>query len=71
MKNLSIDEMWARLEEEGLCEQALQLATDLMGYSKDTMCAILLSYTGYRTFAQLDGERTGDWDDTEDEDEED
>ena len=47
-------EMWERLEELGVCEQTLQIVTDINGYSEETMLDILYAHTGYRTFEQLE-----------------
>lgn len=54
MKELTIIEMWERLEEMGVCEQTLQIVTDINGYSKETLCDVLYAHTGYRDFDQLD-----------------
>lgn len=54
MKNLTIDEMWEELENLGVCEQTLQIITDINGYNEDTMLDVLYAHTGYRSFDQLE-----------------
>lgn len=46
--------MWERLEELGVCEQTLQIVTDINGYNKETLLDILYVHTSYRSFEQLD-----------------
>ena len=47
-------EMWNILLNLGVCEQTLQVVTDINGYSEETLCDILYAVTGYRDFDQLD-----------------
>lgn len=44
------EEMWEALKDMGVCEQALQLITDINGYNKETMLDILYAHTGEREF---------------------
>lgn len=46
--------MWDRLLEMGVSEQTLQIASDINGYSTETMEDILYATTAYRSFDQLD-----------------
>lgn len=50
---MSKNEIWDKLIDLGVCEQALQLCTDLDGYSEDTLYNILYAHTGYRNFSQM------------------
>lgn len=54
MREWTIDEMWEELENLGVCEQTLQIVTDINGYSKETLLDILYAHTGYRNFDQLE-----------------
>lgn len=54
MTSLSINEMWERLENLGVCEQTLQIVTDINGYSEESLLDILYAFTGYRKFDQLE-----------------
>ena len=49
----TVGEVWDRLLDLGVCEQALQLITDINGYSVDTLYDVLYSHTGYRNFSQM------------------
>ena len=55
-KNMNKNEMWEKLLELGVCEQTLQVVTDINGYSEETMEDILYAVTGERDFEQLDCE---------------
>ena len=52
--NNTLNEMWDRLLSLGVCEQTLQIVTDINGYSEETLLDILYAATGYRNFEQLD-----------------
>lgn len=54
MREWTIEKMWEELENLGVCEQALQIVTDINGYSEETLLNILYAYTGYRNFDQLE-----------------
>lgn len=54
MMNLSIAEMWERLEEMGVSEQTLQIVTDINGYNEETLLDVLYAFSGYRNFEQLE-----------------
>ena len=54
MREWTIDEMWEELENLGVCEQTLQIVTDINGYSEETLLDILYAQTGYRNFDQLE-----------------
>ena len=48
-------EMWDTLQDVyGVSEQTLQVVTDLNGYSEETMCDVLYSVAGLRSFEQDD-----------------
>lgn len=47
------NEMWEKLLELGVCEQTLQVVTDINGYSEETMEDILYAVTGERDFDSL------------------
>ena len=51
---MRIIEMWNKLLEHGVCEQTLQIVTDINGYSTETMEDVLYAHTGYRSFDQLE-----------------
>lgn len=51
---MSKEQMWERLGELGVCEQTLQIVTDINGYSEETMLDILYAHTGYRNFEQME-----------------
>lgn len=51
---MTLGEMWNRLLEIGVCEQALQIVTDINGYSEQTLLDVLYSVTGYRDFEQFE-----------------
>lgn len=48
------DEMWDALCDLGVQEQTLQIVTNIMGYSEETLLDVLYAFTGYRNFEQLD-----------------
>ena len=55
---MNTEKLWDRLIDEGIAtNDELQLVTDLMGYSEDTMYAVLFSRTGYRNFEQMEDEQ--------------
>lgn len=54
MMNLSIAEMWERLEEMGVSEQTLQIVTGINGYNEETLLDVLYAFSGYRNFEQLE-----------------
>ena len=47
------DEIWDKLIDLGVCEQTLQIVTDINGYSKETLLDVLYAYSGYRNFEQM------------------
>ena len=47
------DFMWDVLEGHGVSEQTLRVATDIAGYSEETLCAVLESVTGYKDFFEF------------------
>ena len=47
------DEIWDTLIDLGVCEQTLQIVTDINGYSKKTLLDILYAHTGLRNFEQM------------------
>ena len=47
---MTVAEMWEALENMGVCEQALQLITNINGYNEETMLDILYAHTGEREF---------------------
>jgi hypothetical protein len=50
----NLQEIWDFLIEHNLCsEQTLQVATDVGGFTEETMNTIIYSLTGYNTFEQL------------------
>ena len=51
----AIDVVWDKLIDLGVSEEALQLVTDINGYSIDTLYDVLYSRTGYRNFSQMEG----------------
>lgn len=50
---MTIEQMWAELQEQGVSEETLQVVTDINGYSTEAMEDILYAVTGYRSFDQL------------------
>lgn len=50
------EDMWNKLLELGVCEQALQIVTDINRYSTETLEDVLYAHTGYRAFDQLGGD---------------
>ena len=52
-----LDAYWDELVARSIATEAeLQLVTDINGYTKETLDAILFSRTGYRSFDQMDDE---------------
>lgn len=51
---MSKEEMWDKLLDLGVCEQTLQIVTDINGYSEETLLDILYAHTGFRNFEQLE-----------------
>lgn len=46
--------MWDILQEQfNVSEQTLQVATDINGFSEETMCDILYAVSGYNDFEQI------------------
>jgi hypothetical protein len=52
--DMTINQMWDKLLEMGVSEQTLQIVTDINGYSEQTLLDVLYSYSGFRTFEQLE-----------------
>ena len=50
---LTMDEMYDKLIEQGVSEQTINIVTDIIGWNPDSMLKILYAATGYRTFDQL------------------
>lgn len=48
------EEKWNKLLEMGVSEQTLKICTDVAGYYYKTLEDILYSYSGYRSFDQLE-----------------
>ena len=49
--------IWDRLVDEGIAtEKELELVTDIIGYSVETLYSVLYSRTGYRNFEQMEDE---------------
>ena len=54
MKNLTIEEMWEKLEDIVVSEETLQVVTDINGYNETALKDILYAVTGLNDFDQLD-----------------
>ena len=54
MKNLSVEQAWDILLDNGVSEETLQTVTDIVGYNMDAMESILYSRLGYNDFSQID-----------------
>lgn len=52
-KTMTTAEMWDALEEMGVSEQALQVVTNINGYSEQTMRDVLYVVAGCHDFDQL------------------
>lgn len=50
---LTMDEMYDKLIEQGVSKQTINIVTDIIGWNPDSMLKILYAATGYRTFDQL------------------
>ena len=50
---LTMDEMYDKLIEQGVSQQTINIVTDTIGWNPDSMLKILYAATGYRTFDQL------------------
>lgn len=50
---LTMDEMYDKLIEQGVSQQTINIVTDIIGWNPDSMLKILYAATGYRTFDQL------------------
>lgn len=52
------NEIWDRLVDEGIAtDDELNLITDIIGFSEETLYSVLFSRTGYRNFEQMEDER--------------
>ena len=57
MENKKVAEIWDYLEDTGIATDGeLQLASNLCGYSVETMEAVIYAKTGYRSLEQLKSE---------------
>lgn len=50
---LTMDEMYDKLIEQGVSKETINIVTDIIGWNPDSMLKILYAATGYRTFDQL------------------
>lgn len=50
---LTMDEMYDKLIEQGVSKQTINIVTDIIGWNPESMLKILYAATGYRTFDQL------------------
>lgn len=50
---LTMDEMYDKLIEQGISKETINIVTDIIGWNPDSMLKILYAATGYRTFDQL------------------
>lgn len=50
---LTMDEMYDKLIEQGVSEQTINIVTDIIGWNPDSMLKILDAATGYKSFDQL------------------
>ena len=51
-----LDEMWDKLIELGVSEEALKLVTTINGYSEETMNTVVYARFGYQDLGQLEEE---------------
>lgn len=50
---LTMDEMYDKLIEQGVSKQTINIVTDIIGWNPDSMLKILYAATGYESFDQL------------------
>lgn len=50
---LTMDEMYDKLIEQGVSQQTINIVTDIIGWNPDSMLKILDAATGYKSFDQL------------------
>lgn len=50
---LTMDEMYDKLIEQGVSQQTIYIVTDIIGWNPDSMLKILDAATGYKSFDQL------------------
>lgn len=50
---MTVGEAWGYLSEHGVCEQALQIVTNINGYTIDTLNDVAYAEFGYRTVDRL------------------
>ncbi|MBR6891956.1 MAG: hypothetical protein IKN15_01685 [Bacteroidaceae bacterium] len=50
---LTMDEMYDKLIEQGVSQQTISIVTDIIGWNPDSMLKILDAATGYKSFDQL------------------
>lgn len=50
---LTMDEMYDKLIEQGVSKQTINIVTDIIGWNPDSMLKILYAATGYKSFDQL------------------
>ncbi len=50
---LTMDEMYDKLIEQGVSKQTINIVTDIIGWNPDSMLKILDAATGYKSFDQL------------------
>lgn len=50
---LTMDEMYDKLIEQGVSQQTINIVTDIIGWNPDSMLKILDAATGYKSFEQL------------------
>ena len=53
---MNLEEMWDKLIDIGISEQALRIVTNINGYNEQSMLDILFAHSGYRSFEQLEDE---------------
>lgn len=54
MKNLTIEEMWEKLENIGVSNDTIRVVTNINGYNEKSMLDILYAVTGLNDFDQLE-----------------
>ena len=52
--DMTAQDMWDALADMGVSEETLDTVTDINGFSEETMCDLLYSRFGYRSFDQLE-----------------
>ena len=50
---LTMDEMYDKLIEQGVSKETINIVTDIIGWNPDSMLKILYAATGYKSFDQL------------------